>query len=495
MRIAIICDLHMPDNTQSSQYYFLSEAAKQMRKDQISTVISLGDLTAFGEIGAREKYLSVLRDFDHYPLMGNSDVRDSETFVNWFDFASTYQIQCEGRTILGINTPFGRLEPCDRAKIAALKDGDMIAMHHSVRSLELDSRNFITALLESRSLTVLHGHHHNCTDDVLGKSRIIGFRALDADKAIGNYPTIFYADITPDQITFEEKYITLPKAALEDARKHFGISCVDNHKDVAYAAENNVYAVELRCNGKDWIPDPTLIPVLEQWRSKTNGYLSVHMPNVHWKNDQLTGVEQWEQAAEYAKLVGVNGLTIHPPRVNRNDMYPGSPAWNAFLTLYKNTVVSMPASVNIGIENLHLSPGEPDTPYSPFGCNPQEVISWIDSINEALGINGRVGHTLDVGHARNNGSIATRYAIGRWYEIMGNRTVAYHIHQVARGEKGMKNHSPIENWFGPMVSYVSFFHCWDKGIINHKPVFLEVKGWENYKKSIDAFYRDFPEMQ
>ena len=494
MKIAIICDLHMPANADSVQYHFLTEAAKQMRKDGITKVVSLGDLTSFGELEGKAQYLSVLNDFEHYPLMGNSDVRDSQTVAAWFASATSYEINCDGRTLLCIHTPYGRLEPSDRVKIAALKDGDILAMHHSVRSLDIDSRNFITVLAENRALTVFHGHHHDFTDITLGKSRLIGFRALDPDKAIGNYPTIYYAEITADDIKFEEKYLTVPAATLRDASAYFGISCVDNHKDVAYAAENKVYAVELRCNGKDWTPDATLLPALELWRSQTNGYLSIHMPNVHWKNGQLTGVEQWHQAAEYAKLVCANGMTIHPPRVKRNEMYPGSKAWNAFLELYAGTIGALPETVNVGIENLHLSPGEPDGPYSQFGCTPQEVASWIDTINTTLGKNGRVGHTLDVGHARNNGSIASPYPISRWYEIMGKRVVAFHIHQVTRGENGMKNHQPIEDWFGPMVSYVSFFHCWEKGILNHKPAFFEVKGWENHKKSIEAFRAAFPEV-
>ncbi len=70
---------------------------------------------------------------------------------------------------------------------------------------------------------------------------------------------------------------------------------------------------------------------------------------------------------------------------------------------------------------------------------------------------------------------------------MGKKTVAYHIHQVIPTENGLKNHTPIEAWFGPMVSYASFFYMWDKCELNHVPVFLEVKGSENYQKSLEAF--------
>ena len=74
---------------------------------------------------------------------------------------------------------------------------------------------------------------------------------------------------------------------------------------------------------------------------------------------------------------------------------------------------------------------------------------------------------------------------------MGNRTVAYHIHQDVMENGEMKNHRPISNWFGPMISYVSFVHAWKTKMLNHVPVFLEVKGSENYDVSVKAFENSF----
>ena len=148
--------------------------------------------------------------------------------------------------------------------------------------------------------------------------------------------------------------------------------------------------------------------------------------------------------------------------------------------------------VKIGIENLHMEPDERDDESRGFGCNPEEVLSWMDAINRAIGKKNRVGHTLDVGHARNNGSISEGYPISRWYEQMGDKTVAYHIHQVVpRSEGGLKNHQAIEEWFGPLISYVSFFYAWGEGMLNHVPVFLEVGGSESFDRSICAFSRCF----
>jgi len=491
MKIALICDTHLSGSTNSPQYHYLSAAIQQIKSDGIQTVVTLGDISAYGEWEAFERYNTLLSGLTHYMLLGNSDVRDPQTEEMWISAVSNCKLHFGGKTLLGISNPYGKITPNDRIEIETLHDGDILVMHHGIRALDEDSSIFLKDLAQKKQLTIINGHHHRFQDEYMSNIRMISLRALDPDKAIGNYPTVTYLSFSAKGIELEEKFISLPLDVIQDAAKHFGISCVDNQRDVAYALENNIYGIELRCNGGDWTPDISLLPQLQEWKNKTNGYLSIHMPNIRWQNETIVGLTQWNQAAEYSLTIGANGMTIHPPRVSRKEMYPGSPAWNALLKIYADTILRAPKEVNIGIENLHLSPGEPDDSNAQFGCNPQEVSAWIQALNTVLKTPGRVGHTLDVGHARNNGRIAQKYPISRWYEIMGDKTVAYHIHQVVNGDSGMRNHQPIEHWFGPMISYVSFFHCWGSGVINKKPIFLEVKGAENYKKSIAAFQKDF----
>lgn len=491
MKIAIICDLHLSDCCPSAQYSFLVDAVNRMKQDRISTVLTLGDITSFGEPLAFQKYRNLLSGFEHILLVGNSDVRNPETQEQICSHVNTYRLDCAGRTLLAINTPYAHIEAADREQIESLQDGDILAMHHGIRGLDEDSRNFLADISSKRSLTIINGHHHRFIDETCNQCRLITFRAADPDKSIGNYPCITYVDITADNITLEERMFPLPNSVMTDINQYFGISCVDNFKDVSYALEHNVYAVELRTNGHDWTPDMALLPLLQKWRSQGKRYLSVHMPNLYWKDDQIIGIEQWEQAADYARKIGADGLTVHLPTVEKSIMQVGSPAWNAFLTLYSQTVAAMPVSMHIGFENFHLSPDATDSPDRKFGCIPEEVGGWIDAVNAELGQEHRIGHTLDVGHARNNAFLSQKYPISRWYESMGKRVSAYHIHQVIPSEYGLSNHHPIENWFGPVISYASFFQCWRDGIINHKPVFLEVRGWENYHKSIDSFQKTF----
>lgn len=488
MKVAFICDTHLPNSKNSAQYAYLTEIIKKMREDKIETVISVGDITSFGQKEIFMQYLEDLKAFDHHYVIGNAEVRDQATTGFFLETSKGFFIQRGGRCFLGVDTPYDKIEECDREKACALSDGDVLVMHNYVESLEKDSRQFVTALCEEKKLTVVHAHSHMRRDYTLGKSRVIGLRALDPDKSIGGYPCIDYIEFSGDEVIYDEVAIKNPVSVLQDLRTHFGISCVDNLRDLTYALENNVYAVELRANGADWTPDLSLIPLIERWREKTGGYLSVHFPNLGYKNGEITGKEQWRAATEYALAIKADGLTMHPPRrVKLCDILEGGELWHNFLKLYLHAIEKMPPNVAVGIENMHVEAGEGNGLQRHFGYMPSEVSAWIDALNAALGKPDRVGHVLDVGHARNNGNIASIYPISRWYEIMGQKTVAYHIHQALPAEKGMQNHNAIENWLGPIINYASFFYSWEHKVINHKPVFLEVQGSVNYQKSIDAF--------
>ena len=184
----------------------------------------------------------------------------------------------------------------------------------------------------------------------------------------------------------------------------------------------------------------------------------------------------------YTNAVGADGMTLHPPRMWLRDL---EAAREPMLAQYVYAVENVPESVKIGIENLHMTAADSQSDRH-FGYTPQEVSWWIDLVAGALSRKRPIGHTLDVGHARNNGFLASRYPISRWYELMGSRVTAFHIHQVVQVEGGFKNHRPIECWFGPQINYTSFFYHMQKGTFGTVPVFLEVKGSENTEKSLAA---------
>ena len=489
MKIGFICDTHIPSSKESPQYAFFEMALNQFKKDSIDTIVHLGDITSFGERDVFENYLKSMQSFrQSYYVLGNAEIRYKETQKYFLSKAIDVSFSASGRTLIGVNTPFGFITQDDKQRLTEAKDGDIILMHHGPHKLPEKDSQWIESLLSKKALTIIHAHSHKWFDYTIGKSRVIGLRALDPDKSIGNYPCITYIDVTESDLTIEEKVFAVDNYTLHQIRENFGLSCVDNHKDVAFSAKTGVKNIELRCNGADWEPDASLISEVQAWRKATNGYLSIHMPNLKWDGKEIKGIEQWYQAVEYAIDMQANGLTMHPPRIQKSLLFSDAAIWEQYLELYVYAVKKMDASVKIGIENVHKSKSEEGLAKEElgFGYTPSEVSLWIDAINQALS-EKRVGHVLDVGHTRNNGELSSRFPISRWYELMGDKIVAYHIHQVLQTENGLKNHNAIENWFGPLISYASFFSAWEKGMIHHGPVFLEVRGIENFQKSLDGF--------
>ena len=492
-KIAIICDPHLPADPTSAQYAFLQQAIDQMKQDRIHTVLSLGDLTSYGQVEAFQKYCTLMQDFTHYDVIGNAEIRDSSTVSTMEAFFKPIRFQYGARTIYGINVSRGIITAEDRDFLKDIQDNDVLFFHHGPDRLDEESTVWLRSLCEEKALLLLHGHRHKDEDRYIGRTRAVGFRGLDPDKAIGGYPCIHYLCFSCDagtndtRVTFEEHAFPVAKETLADFRQFFGLSCVDNYRDVLYATEHSIKYIELRCNGKNWVPDEVLLPVIDKWRETTGGYLSVHMPNLRFKDGEFVGKKQFQDALAYAKLVQADGLTIHPPRVKISDMPEGGALWQEMLEQYVATVKVMPEHVRIGIENVHIEKGDDIGADRPFGVIPDDICRWIAAIDEAAGIPGRIGHVQDVGHARNNGKFASIYPVGRWQKLIGNKTVAYHIHQTVLTEDGLKNHKPLTEWFGPVINYTSFMYNWEQGVLNHVPAFLEVKGCDNFAMSVDAF--------
>ena len=489
MRLGVIGDMHLGDDTLGIQWAFLRRAIEQMKADGVTTVLNVGDMVAFGKLPAFEDCCRLLSAFDHYFVLGNAEIRDADTRDIFVSRSMHPCFEMAGRKIVGLNTPAGEIDPKERETLDGLADGDIVFLHHGIGALKAESRAYMQALMERVALVIVHGHEHKEMEYTAGKSRVIGIRGLDPDKAIGDWPTLTYLDVTAEDVSVEQKPITLPREVAEDLRRYMGLSCVDNVRDVSYATENGVKYIELRFNGK-WPVEPQLAELIKTWREKTDGFLSVHMPALQFREGRLEKAERFFEALEVAKSLGVNHLTVHVPTVRLSEMDKGSEAWQTLLDAYAEMVRRVDDGVTIGIENLHMKKGESEFDRD-FGYAPSEVEAWIDAINEALGAPDRVGHVLDVGHARNNGILASKHPISRWYEQMGRRTAAYHIHQTIREGNELKNHCPLTDWFGPMISYASFLYAWQEKTVNHVPVFLEVKGCDNFEISVRAFREQF----
>lgn len=478
MKIAFMCDMHLPLRKDCVQYEYFKEAVEDIKKSDSDITIVVGDIAAYGEENALSFFKNAMKELPHTTVLGNSDVRDGD--IDRASFGGN--ISVGSRNILCINTPYAQINKEDKEKIVLLEDGDILVMHHSIPALREESRNFLTEVLEQKALTVIHAHSHNFQDYRLGKSRVVCIRALDGDKSIGAPPCITYFEITENSLSFSEKLFTVDPSLVYDFRDYLGISCFDVKKDIDFAIENNLHNLELRkYNENDGLFDFT-VNKIQKWKKVCGKNLSVHMPNIRFSDEKITA-NGWEYAKKLALSCDANILTIHVPRISVFDMENN---FNVIAKFYADKISEFPEKVKVGIENLHMENNELPDKSRGFGYTPIEVISFVDTVNDLLG-EKRVGVTLDIGHARNNPPYNSIYPLGMWYSLLGDKTVAYHMHQVSRENGVLKNHTEIKSLFGPMISFSSFFKAWSIGQLNKCPVFLEIRDINERHNSVSVF--------
>lgn len=478
MKVAFMCDMHLPMRKDSVQYKYFTDAVNEIKKSDSDITIVVGDIAAYGEENALSFFNSVMKDLPHIAVLGNSDVRNGD--IETFSYGGN--IYVGNRNIFCINTPYAKINEEDKEKIALLTDGDILVMHHSIPALDELSRSFLSKILNNKSITVIHAHSHNFQDYKLGKSRVICIRALDGDKSIGAPPCITYFEITENSLSFSEKLFTVDPSLVYDFRDYLGISCFDVKKDIDFAIENNLHNLELRkYDENDGLFDFT-VNKIQEWKRVCVKSFSVHMPNIRYVDGKLTA-NGWEYAKKLALSCDADTLTIHVPRISVSDMENN---FNLVAKFYAERISEFPENVKVGIENLHMEKNELPDKSRGFGYTPIEVISFVDAVNDLLG-EKRVGVTLDIGHARNNPPYNSIYPLGMWYALLGDKTVAYHMHQVSRENGVLKNHTEIKSLFGPMISFSSFFKAWSIGQINKCPVFLEIRDINERHNSVFVF--------
>ncbi len=484
IKTAVLCDLHLPLIPSAAQYAVLDWAVQVLKEEKPDLIVINGDITALGESVTLQRFENAMQGLTYEMLLGNAEIREvicRDKNIQTYGHSKT--IRMNGQEILLLSTPTTKLSEEDKALLLACSDGATVFTHQDVGSFVEESKVFLTNILNTKKLLYIHGHKHEEMESFVGKSRTIGVRGLDPDKVYG-MPAVSFFNIENGQCTRYERQFEFPTDNLADFREHIGISCYHAESDISYAIEHKIPNIEVRLRT---IPDDTasIQALVETWRAVGGRYLSVHLPDLKLADDTVD-TTVWDKTIDLAKQLHVNGVTIHVPKTTLLSMIPKGHAWRLFSEIMYNGICRLGDDVKVGIENMHMLAKDKNDENRGFGYAPEECIAWINELNTRFGYE-RVGAVLDVGHASNNGSLSSWYVRSMWYELMGKKTVAYHIHQVTKTDKGLTNHHAIENWLGDRISYVSFFWAWQENHLNHVPMFLEMSTPANCQKSFDAF--------
>lgn len=487
MKVAVICDLHLPLLRSTSQYAVLDWAIENIVGEGADLTVVAGDICAGGDLEALEYFLDKISTLNHLFLLGNSDIRNNAYKDEIIDkYGESRKISLGGYSIVGISTPFSYLTDQDMDLLQECNDGSIVFMHHNVECLREESRVFLSGILNEKKITLIHGHKHKEMESTIGRSRLIGVTGLDPDKVKG-LPSVTYFNFENNTFEKYDKYFEIDTSVYADVLNLIGMSCFNPETDIDYAIQNNIKNIEVQLRTAKDLERYTMIKQkVGEWRKNGGRYLSCHLPELRLTDGILRGVDLWYKAIDLLLELKPDGVTIHVPRASIKDMIVDGDYWRLYLSHYVKGIKKIPQNTKIGIENLHmLKEHKLNNEERLFGIVPEECLLWIDTLNVYLGEN-RVGALLDVGHATNNSVFRARYTRSMWYKIMGKRLVAYHVHQVINTPQGLVNHNEISDWLGMTISYASFFWSWKNNQINHVPLFLEMRNVQNCDVSIAA---------
>ena len=492
--LAFIADLHLTETCGSPQHACFNWAMDKICEEKPDVIISLGDAT-LGSPEAAYYFKSAIQKTGIRVLstLGNSDLRNPQSLEEIKSLLIMDHIYFRDEyLLLTLDSSSRLIHKIERERIevqlnaAAGQNAVIVLMlHHPPENLEADSREWLLSLIEKENISfIVAGHTHKSFSYQIGKTQVFTIKGLDPDKALGGPPSLALLNLNDGHSNMSEiscKTADTDEWSVEDRAEFvdmLGISCMEYPLwGLEYAAAAEVKCVEVRFNALQ-VPKDELLCRLADWRAHGGTYLSFHMPSLLWDDitASVTNQEVWKESLELALEMGVQGLTVHVPGISAGLMVPGSNAWKSFSdVLYQSLAPAVSKGVIVGIENLHMNPGENADLSRGYGYLPEECLEWINELRSRLG-DPAVGFHLDIGHARNNVPFSERLSLGQWYALMGREIVKYHLHQVEIEEDEMMNHQPIRNVYGPMISFSSFLWSWKTGLINRRPMILEITG-------------------
>ena len=488
-RIAVLADLHLPDVKESAQAAVWEWALTTVREDPPDLLLVAGDMTAMGTAAGATRVRDAVESLGipYRMVPGNADVRtatDREASCRLLTAATVYQQ--ERVLVVSLAAPEGHYSPEEQravsAAIAAADGREVVVLAHYTRGAAHD--DWLQPLVRSGAVSLhIAGHSHadSVRQDGAGVWHVV--RGLDPDKVQGPSPAIALFTLRDDgweraEIGFTGcDPATWTQAERDEFRERLGFSCMTvTLEALALARAEAVRCVELRAQPALAVDQPALAAAVAAWRDSGGTTLSLHMPELFWKDGAIQGTVTWQATLALALELGAQSLTIHPPRASVAAMQAGGEAWCSMRDFMVDSLrPAVAAGMTWSIENLHTVAGAPADDSRHYGCLPEETLAWIAGLRAACP-DAVIGHHFDNGHARNNPPFHSPYPIATWLAAIGHEISGYHLHQVGMSEGRMINHIPVTQAYGGVIAYHSLFWAWHQRQVQRAPMYIEVRG-------------------
>jgi predicted phosphodiesterase len=495
--IAVLADLHLSANEQTVQSFCFEWTLQKLKEIKPDLIVLAGDITANGNKETAFKSMTQLKDLK-LPLIttpGNAEIRNPETAASLHSLFSEKTLYKDSNIlVITFDTSSLIIDESERDRlIEAAKETEkrklVICTHAPISGLKEESRKWLEEFMRGKKLTLISAHKHIDMEIDFDGGKIFKVRGLDPEKAIGAPPSFALFEIENDNIS--KKDLIFPEASIdiwtdeekEEFLSNLGLSFLKEDEilsDMDYAISQKIPCVELRDCAAN-IERKSLSEKIMQWRDSGGRILSWHMPTIKWNSEKntLDGINPWRKSTEAILELGVDRITVHPPYIPVGKMERGDLIRNNIANIFTELLLPFKDnSIPVGIENLHMEKWEAPDSQRKFGYLPDELKCWRNELSKKLHYEN-LGFVLDLGHARNNMNYSSKYTLGEWFHALNSDINAYHAHQIKITKDGKKNHFPIENIFGPLISLGVFFCAWKRKQISRVPIFIEVRGKEN----------------
>lgn len=484
--VAVLADLHLQDDDDTVKEPILDWMRSEIVARAPDAVAMIGDMTARGTLPAARR----LRKFasglpgKFFFTPGNAELR---TPASAAEVSKCLKTSDGVDGVLLLDSSSGKLSPAARAALARLIAKNsarnlLTLTHYPPMNMPVEDRELLTAAGRIGIIGLLVcGHLHRDRKLRWSGIRCELVRGLDPDKVIGGPPAIVFFSrrgdgswIRRDRVFTDADPVVWPseeRTALTDLLGISGMS--DPLGALEFAIRERVPVFEWRYSCMDTKQTDEFRALLSRWRQSGGKCLSIHFPDIGWENGSVSGLEALRAATETALRIQADRITLHVPRLSVGrfaDPATASAIMDAAAQVLKPLSA---AGIAIGVENLHMRPGEKDDPDRGFGYTPDEVLSFADMLSER-GVGA--GIHLDLGHARNNAPFNNVFPLSSWLARCGSRINGCHLHQVTSDGNGkMANHQALTEPFGRLVSLASLFMAWRYGQIPHVPLILEIR--------------------
>ncbi|MBQ9500947.1 MAG: TIM barrel protein [Lentisphaeria bacterium] len=484
---AVLADLHLPDETATVKEPVLDRVLEKIASRKPDVVLLAGDMTARGTLPAARRLKKKLRRLPGKVFFtpGNAELRTPEAAA---EVAACLKTPDRGEGVLLLESSAGRFNAAARAALARLiaenTARDLLTVtHYPPMCLPEEDRWLLTAAGRAGIIGLLVcGHMHYDKRFLWSGIRCEMVRGLDPDKAIGGPPAVVFFSRreggswirreavcrAADPVNWEpdERAVLVERLGLSGMSDPFGA--------LDFAIREKVPVFEWRFAFWEGEPAERFRALLAAWRRAGGKCFSIHFPDLGWENGGAAGVDALRAAVRAALELRADRVTVHIPRVSVG-LFSFPEAAGKIADAAADILRPLAtAGIVIGVENLHMKPGENDGPDRGFGYTPDEVLTFADMLT-ARGV--PAGIHLDLGHARNNGAFGNIHPISSWLARCGKRINGCHLHQVTCDGKGeMLNHQAMTEPFGRLISLASLFLAWRSGQIPRVPLILEIRG-------------------